>query len=129
MIHRTGSSWQTPSWQQELANAFTDAESLFRYLELDLCLLPAARAAARDFPLRIPRDYAALIRKGDVNDPLLRQVLPLGDELETVAGFSQDPVGDLNATATPGMIQKYQGRTLLITTGACGINCRFCFCV
>jgi EF-P beta-lysylation protein EpmB len=127
MIHRTGPSWQTPSWQQELASAFTDVESLLKYLGLDLSQLPAVRAAARKFPLRVPRDYAALIKKGDPDDPLLRQILPLTDELEQVEGFSLDPVGDLNARNAPGMIQKYQGRALLITTGACGINCRFCF--
>jgi EF-P beta-lysylation protein EpmB len=57
----------------------------------------------------------------------LRQVLPLGEELLENEGFSHDPVGDLNALGGHGVINKYHGRSLLITTGACVIHCRYCF--
>jgi EF-P beta-lysylation protein EpmB len=67
------------------------------------------------------------MRYGDVDDPLLRQVLPLSEELQKVAGFSADPVGDAAAKLQPGVLQKYHGRALLITTGACAIHCRYCF--
>jgi EF-P beta-lysylation protein EpmB len=77
--------------------------------------------------LRLPRSYVARMRKGDPADPLLRQVLPTAtEELET-SGFRSDPVGDLDAMPVPGVIHKYHGRVLLITTGACGIHCRYCF--
>jgi EF-P beta-lysylation protein EpmB len=29
--------------------------------------------------------------------------------------------------ATPGVLHKYDGRALLVTTGACGVHCRYCF--
>ncbi len=29
--------------------------------------------------------------------------------------------------ARPGLLQKYQGRALLMTTGACAVHCRYCF--
>jgi len=64
---------------------------------------------------------------GDPHDSLLRQVLPLSGEMETVDGYSQDPVGDLEALNEPGLMQKYSGRTLMITTGACAVHCRYCF--
>jgi EF-P beta-lysylation protein EpmB len=67
------------------------------------------------------------MRKGDPSDPLLRQVLPLADELDNTPGFSSDAVGDSEALLTPGLLQKYHGRALLITTGACAIHCRYCF--
>ncbi|MDH5180094.1 MAG: KamA family radical SAM protein, partial [Gammaproteobacteria bacterium] len=41
--------------------------------------------------------------------------------------FNTDPVGDLAANPVPGLIHKYRGRVLLITTGACAIHCRYCF--
>ena len=44
-----------------------------------------------------------------------------------IPGFISDPVGDMTAVAEAGVIHKYQGRALLITTGACAINCRYCF--
>lgn len=67
------------------------------------------------------------MRPSDPTDPLLRQVLPLGDELDPVAGFSADAVGDLAARTAPGLIHKYHGRVLLIAAGACAVHCRYCF--
>jgi EF-P beta-lysylation protein EpmB len=64
---------------------------------------------------------------GNPEDPLLRQVLPLREEEQQSAGFVTDPVGDGPARAQPGMIRKYAGRVLLITTGTCAIHCRYCF--
>lgn len=67
------------------------------------------------------------MQPGDPNDPLLRQVLPLDDELADVPGFSADPVGDTAAARQPGLLQKYKGRALLVATGTCAIHCRYCF--
>jgi EF-P beta-lysylation protein EpmB len=53
--------------------------------------------------------------------------LPLGDELVDVAGFTADPVGDGPAELAAGLLQKYESRALLITTGACAVHCRYCF--
>jgi EF-P beta-lysylation protein EpmB len=36
-------------------------------------------------------------------------------------------VGDASATLQAGVLQKYAGRALLITTGACAVHCRYCF--
>ncbi len=118
---------QIPRWQRELARAITDPAELLRELELDPTLLPAARTAAARFPLRVPRGFVARMTRGDPNDPLLRQILPLGAELETTPGFVTDPVGDRAAQAAPGVLHKYHGRALLIVTGACAAHCRYCF--
>jgi len=87
----------------------------------------AALEAAGSFPLFAPRSYIARMRKGDAHDPLLRQVLPLAAELDSPAGFSLDPVGDRQATIQPGLLHKYAGRVLMVTTGACAVHCRYCF--
>ncbi|MCA1779186.1 MAG: KamA family radical SAM protein, partial [Xanthomonadaceae bacterium] len=58
---------------------------------------------------------------------LLRQVLPLALESNPVDGFVADPVGDLASSRGRGILHKYHGRALLITTGACAIHCRYCF--
>jgi EF-P beta-lysylation protein EpmB len=118
---------RTADWKNALANAVRDPAELLALLELPKSLLPAAREAAADFPLRVPRSYLSRMKKGDAADPLLRQVLPLAEELEPVAGFGRDPVGDLHASTAPGVLHKYHGRVLLTTTGACAIHCRYCF--
>ncbi len=114
-------------WQQDLARAISDPAHLLTRLNLDAALLPAARAAAAQFPLRVTEHYLNLIEPGKLQDPLLRQVLPLADELVPTPGFSTDPVGDAQASSGAGLLHKYQGRALLITTGACAIHCRYCF--
>ena len=118
---------RTADWKNALANAVRDPAELLALLELPPSLLTAAREAAVDFPLRVPRGYLSRIKKNDLTDPLLRQVLPLTEELQTVEGFGHDPVGDLQATAAPGVLHKYHGRVLLTATGACAIHCRYCF--
>jgi EF-P beta-lysylation protein EpmB len=67
------------------------------------------------------------MRPSDAADPLLRQVLPIDAESITATGFTADPVGDHAAELRPGLIHKYQGRVLMVTTGACAVHCRYCF--
>lgn len=116
-----------PLWQAELADSFTDPFELLAFLELDPEEFPKLHEASRNFPFRVTRSYANRMRKRDPADPLLRQVLPLAEELADHAGFVADPVGDLEAISGPGVLHKYHGRVLLIATGACAIHCRYCF--
>lgn len=117
----------TPPWQAELQTAFTNTSDLLSYLNLSTQALSQYEKAAEGFPLLVTRSYASRIQPANWQDPLLRQVLPHPDELINQAGFIKDPVGDNNANVSPGLLQKYQGRVLIITTGACAIHCRYCF--
>jgi EF-P beta-lysylation protein EpmB len=110
-----------------LTQTITKPEALLEALGLDAHLLPGARAANESFALRVPAPYLARIRPGDPNDPLLRQVLPLSEELEEQPGYVSDPLEEGAAKRAPGLLQKYAGRALLITTAACAIHCRYCF--
>ena len=116
-----------PTWQTELANALTDPRELLTLLDLDEGLFPSLKTAPTEFPFRVTRSYAARMRRGDPDDPLLRQVLPTELELVETPGFGGDPVGDLPSSMRPGVLYKYAGRVLLIATGACAIHCRYCF--
>jgi len=75
----------------------------------------------------VPRPYLGRIRPGDPEDPLLRQILPQTEEQATAAGFTNDPVGDAQATWCPGLLRKYRQRVLMLTSRACAVHCRFCF--
>ena len=114
-------------WQRELAEAIRDPGELLRMLALPAELQPAAERVARRFPLLVPRGFAALMTAGDVSDPLLRQVLPIVDEEAEVVGFSADPLSESGCGTVPGLLHKYHGRALLVTTGACAVHCRYCF--
>lgn len=117
---------QPGDWRQALREAITDPAELLAALDLSALAarLPADQAG---FPMKVPRGFAARMRRGDAHDPLLRQVLPLDDELRRVEGFGIDAVGDLASRGATGVLHKYAGRVLLIATGSCAVHCRYCF--
>ena len=127
MITRSIQLQQSQGWQTLLGQAITDPEELLQELRLPVSLLPAALQACSAFRLRVPRGFVARMRSGDPDDPLLRQVLPLGDELVVAPGYSSDPLAELDAMPAPGVLHKYRKRVLLTMTGACAVHCRYCF--
>lgn len=127
MITRTAPGWHTEDWQIALSGAIRTVEALWQALELPLDSLPAALAAHRDFPVRVPLPFLAKIEKGNPDDPLLRQVLPVGAETQATAGFIADPLGERDANHSSGLLHKYRSRVLLVLSGTCAINCRYCF--
>jgi EF-P beta-lysylation protein EpmB len=124
MIQTNTAARQVPAWQAELGRAFHRPAELLAFLELPA---DTPALAAADFPLRVPRGYAARMRKGDARDPLFLQVWQRPQEAEDVPGFGDDAVGDLARLKPGGIIHKYQGRALVIATGACAVHCRYCF--
>jgi L-lysine 2,3-aminomutase len=127
------SDLKQPAWQQELAQAIRDPLELLGMLGLSPGQIApgetaaSLRAGAAGFALRVPRSYVARMRHGDPRDPLLRQVLSTGAETLAVPGYVEDPLHEDAARAVPGLLHKYQGRALLVTTGACAVHCRYCF--
>lgn len=127
MIPGSATSLDSPSWQEQLTASIHHPRELFDLLELDAIHLREALAAHGDFQLRVPHAYLSRIKKGDPNDPLLRQILPVGEELLAVPGYSKDPLSEQQANPVPGLIHKYHGRLLLIVSPNCAVNCRYCF--
>jgi len=115
------------SWQEELRQISGDPLAVLD----DLGLRPGPGFPSVDpgpaFPFRAPGPFLERINKNDPHDPLLRQVLPSPRENKAAEGFSNDPVGDLAARTVPGLLHKYHGRVLLVSTAACAIHCRYCF--
>lgn len=114
-------------WRRQWREALSDPRELLEMLDLGELAGRLSDDAARTFPLRVPRAFIARMRRGDRNDPLLRQVLPLDAEDRIVPGFERDAVGDLASRAGTGILHKYSGRALLIGTGSCAVHCRYCF--
>lgn len=127
MIPASIGTAQPEGWQAEWRAALTEPAELLAAVGLEGLGARVLRPARDAFPMRVPRPFVARMRRGDPNDPLLRQVLPLDDELRPMPGFVDDAVGDLAARGAPGVIRKYHGRALLIATGSCAVNCRYCF--
>jgi len=115
------------NWKKELADATTSVPDLLKRLELSHHL--AAVDTLSSFKCLVSKSYINKMETGNINDPLLKQVLPLA--IENHSSMQQngtyDPVGDLSSLTSQGLLHKYHGRVLLISTGACAIHCRYCF--
>lgn len=118
---------QQPMWKQALSDVITSVAELLELLALDPSQLSAMHVAQKDFPLRVPRGFVDRMEVGNPNDPLLLQVLPTADELDAYPGYTTDPLQELSQAPAPGLLHKYHGRVLLLMSGACAINCRYCF--
>ncbi|PJC85259.1 EF-P beta-lysylation protein EpmB [Vibrio sp. HA2012] len=119
------------NWLNELASAISDPEKLLTQLGIPQEQWPhpveGCRFAARKlFAQRVPQSFIRRMEKGNIHDPLLRQVLPINDELEYHPGYSVDPLEEQD-NELPGLLHKYHNRALLILKGGCAINCRYCF--
>ncbi len=112
------------SWKHELSNAITSPSALLKELGLSDAS-PEQICDDLTFRCLVTPSYLKKIRKNDIDDPLLKQVLPVTEEQHGTGVL--DPVGDLAAITGNGLLHKYHSRALLITTGACAIHCRYCF--
>ncbi len=114
-------------WHSVLKKAFREPLELLRFLEIEPSDYVNKIKVDSHFKMLVPLSYAQKMKKGDWNDPLLKQVLPARKENVETFGFVNDPIGDLGAEVSSGLLHKYQGRVLLVTTGACPVHCRYCF--
>ncbi len=116
-------------WRQILADSFRDGERLLSYLDIPVDKALKAGHPALTFPLLVPRPFADQMIRGELDDPLLRQVLPIASETyaSDLPGYSIDPLGERQTNIRPGIIHKYQGRVLMLAATGCAVNCRYCF--
>ena len=79
------------------------------------------------FPVQVTRSFFQRATLVDINDPLLRQVLPHPSEVSSSEGDISDPVGDRLMSPIPWVVQKHNDRVLLLLTKRCHLYCRYCF--
>lgn len=121
-LARSDDSPKRADWRAQVRDGFHQAGALLEFLGL-----PGSDAREAAFPTLVPLAFARRMVPGDPDDPLLRQVLPDRREGEPVDGFVADPVGDRDARRNRGVLHKYRGRALIVSTGACAVHCRYCF--
>jgi L-lysine 2,3-aminomutase len=114
------------SWQKELANVVTDPKKLLEAVNICPEKYQAHFNARQLFPVRVPHPFITRMKKGDINDPLLKQVMPLSHEFINTDGFLTDPLEE-HDTVAEGLLHKYKHRVLMIVKAGCAINCRYCF--
>ncbi len=118
---------QHTNWRADLRDAKVTPASLLKEIGLPETALPLAVSGLESFPLRVTRTLRERIETGNSHDPVLRQIFPHADEDIPQSGFSPDPLDERATQPVPGLLHKYQGRVLLVVTGACAVHCRYCF--
>ncbi len=121
-LARTPSLPKHRHWRDQVRDAFRNASTLLKHLDL-----PSEDPCQSDFPILVPRAFANRMQPGNRRDPLLLQVLPDDPAGFDNTEFVSDPVGDREASVGRGLLHKYHGRILLVSTGACAVHCRYCF--
>lgn len=116
---------QESHWRQIQRKTFTSPEKLADFLEWGE--KERSFLSSSPFILNVPFRLAQKMEKGTLNDPLVRQFIPLQEKVKNKLGFIKDPVGDMEARCTSHLLKKYEGRALLVTSGACAMHCRYCF--
>ncbi len=125
---RNQSRSQSRSQSEKQTKAyFTDPMALLERLNLTPKEMFFSPEAVEEFRFKVPKAYVNKIQPGKPNDPLLLQVFPVQQELESVPGYIKDPLAEADSLYQPGLLQKYDGRALLLVTPGCAINCRYCF--
>ncbi len=84
------------------------------------------RVGAR-YAVAITPPLASLIDRRNPADPIARQFVPSGDELDVRPNELADPIGDHAHERVEGLIHRYPDRVLLKVVGVCPVYCRFCF--
>jgi EF-P beta-lysylation protein EpmB len=114
------------SWQKDLRQVITDPKQLLSLLDIDSSEYLQHFKAKKLFPVRVPLPFIKRMKKNDIHDPLLRQVMPLSSEFVISDGFIADPLQE-HDTVAEGLLHKYKSRVLMIVKAGCAINCRYCF--
>lgn len=115
-----------PAWKMALRSNFTRLDALANFLELSLDQR-SQLLRHPPFSLNVPLRLAKKMKKGTLDDPLLRQFVPLTDELNRHPLFKADPIEDESFRCQKKLLHKYEGRALILCTSACAMHCRYCF--
>ena len=117
--------WSEEDWKVILRNAVRSIEELSR--QLGFPSVPINWIDDPKFPVRVPQPYLERIEPRNLEDPLLLQIVPTSRERQPAEGFCDDPLVESEAFIERGVLQKYYGRVLLISTPVCAVHCRYCF--
>jgi lysine 2,3-aminomutase len=114
-------------WKWQVRHAVTTLEELESVLELtDAERQGVRQSVAGGFPFSVTPYYLSLCDRGDPTCPIRKQCIPSAQEAIPAPGDLRDPLGEEVHEVTPGLIQRYPDRALLLVTDRCPTYCRFC---
>lgn len=105
------------SWTHEFKEALKTNEDLKDFFGRDFPHV--------NYPIFIPRVFAAKILEAGPGSPLWNEFLPHADENSSSGRL--DPIGDKVHAKHNQLIHRYENRVLFTPTTVCPVLCRYCF--
>lgn len=113
-------------WQIALINSYKDITEITKDLQIKNNTKPISNN--KEFPILAPKSFVKNIQNNNLDDPLLKQILPVYlEKSNQPPSYSQDPLDEKKYSPISGLIHKYKSRVLIINSTRCAINCRYCF--
>ncbi len=112
-------------WRWQLSNRVNDLEEIEQILELTDEEREGLSAVDK-FRVDITPYFISLIDPHDPNDPIRRQVIPLGREHVAFTGMMEDSLAEDRHSPVPGLVHRYPDRVLMLVTTQCASYCRYC---
>lgn len=110
-----------------MSSTLTSAEGLAEAGLLASDAIDVVGAVGRRYAIAVTPEIAALIDRGDPDDPIAAQFVPRAAELINVPGENGDPISDAAFSPLQGLVHRYADRVLLKIVSVCPVYCRFCF--
>src|SRR5450756_2553950 len=83
-------------------------------------------SAPDKFRVDITPYFISLIDPKNPEDPIRRQVIPLGREQSAFTGMMEDSLAEDRHSPVPGLVHRYPDRVLMLVTTQCASYCRYC---
>ncbi|HTS15582.1 MAG TPA: hypothetical protein VMH24_07925, partial [Candidatus Sulfotelmatobacter sp.] len=106
---------QWNDWRWQLSHRVNDLDEIEGILELTDEEREGLSASER-FRVDITPYFISLIDPKDPNDPIRRQVIPLGREREAFTAMMEDSLAEDRHSPVPGLVHRYPDRVLMLVT-------------
>jgi lysine 2,3-aminomutase len=113
-------------WRWQMRNRIRTLDELDRIFVLSDDERDAVSRHSGSLPVGITPYYASVLSRDDPSQGLRRTHIPTGSEYLHSPGEADDPLGEDNDSAVPGLVHRYPDRVLFLATGTCSTYCRYC---
>ncbi len=116
--------WNDWHWQVE--NRIETLEDLKKHITLTPEEEEGVATTLGKLRMSITPYYLSLIDLNDPYDPIRKQAIPTGDELEFAKYEEADPLHEDTDSSCAGLTHRYPDRVLFLITDQCSMYCRHC---
>ncbi|MBR6322761.1 MAG: lysine 2,3-aminomutase, partial [Lachnospiraceae bacterium] len=111
--------WQDWHWQMRIR--IRDVEGLTEWIPVSESLRAGIEACGEQFRMAVTPYFLSLADPSDPEDPILKQCIPSGKELEREDADLPDPLNEEHSMKTAHIVHRYPDRVLLLSTMECAM--------